>query len=375
MKPAVVSSHFPLWLPSIARTSGRFFRTLGIVALAGMLSMQFTLFATAQGSERPIISVDNATDIVHLAEVEVTDWVGTVAFSPDGSHLISDRGDPSMVYWSLDDLTPLGEPLVGHSRAVTSLALSPDGTLLASAGEEGAIRFWDAVTREPLTEPLSDHQGGVSNVAFSPDGSRLASFGYDANLILWDTASLTIVANEILESPGDWSCELAFSPDGNLLATSGETGVIHLWDAATLEPVADLEGHSGWSCAKAFSPDGTILATGDSGRGLLIFWDVATHEMIGEPLPAHPGQNFFSLTFSPDGTILASSGSGGFRLWDVASKEPLNILPKTPPRAGNFILTSTGTLAFSPDGTLLAAGLGSSNPSGEVHLWGIDEPE
>ena len=324
------------------------------------------------------ITVENAASITHLVGVEVVDWVLAVTFSPDGSHLVSDLGDPSIVFWNIDNLTPLGEPLVGHTEAITSVVFSPDGTLLASAGfgDDRTIRFWDVDTREPLGPALTGHEGGIFNAVFSPDGTRLASFGWDGNLILWEVASQAVVANAMLDGHGEWSCEVKFSPDGSLLATGGENGVIHLWDSSTLELVADLEGHSDWSCAKAFSPDGSILATGDSSsRGQLIFWDVADKEMIGEPVSAHAGQNFFSLAFSPDGSLLASGGSSGFHLWDVASQEQLMRFPMTPSRQGRFSLSSTGALAFSPDGTLLAAGLGSSNPSGEVHLWGVSDTE
>ena len=359
--------------------AGRFLAAVGAVAVAGALLAQITLFAIAQISGRSAITVENAASITHLVEVEVTDWVGTVTFSPDGSYLISDRGDPSIVYWNLEDLTPLGEPLVGHAEAVNSLTLSPDGTLLASSGEEGTLRFWNVETREPLTEALTVHEGGINNVTFGPDGTRVASFGWDGNLILWDAATQTVLANETLDGHGDWSCEARFSPDGSLLATSGANGVIHLWDAGTLELVADLEGHTDWSCAKAFSPDGSILATGDSSsRGQLIFWDVATREMIGNPRNAHPSVNFFSMAFSPDGSLLASGGSNGFHLWDVASQNRLTELamrPSPSPLQGFMYMDSTSSLEFSPDGTLLAAGLGTSAVGGEVHLWGIEPAE
>lgn len=38
---------------------------------------------------------------------------------------------------------PLGDPLTGHTDWVNSVAFSPDGTTLAPGPSDGTIRFWD----------------------------------------------------------------------------------------------------------------------------------------------------------------------------------------------------------------------------------------
>jgi WD40 repeat protein len=327
-----------------------------------------------------------------------TDWVTSVAFSPDGHRVATASWDKTVRLWNSDTGQPDGQPLTGHTGRVVSVAFSPDGHRLASAGEDRTVRLWDAGTGQPIGQPLTGHTDWVTSVAFSPDGHRLASASNDKTVRLWnpDTGQPvgtplighTDGVNSVAFSPDGhrlasasndktvrlWNPDtgqpvgqpltgtsevysVAFSPDGHRLASASNDKTVRLWNPDTGQPVGTpLIGHTDGVNSVAFSPDGHRLATASWDKTVRL-WNSDTGQPVGTPLIGHTGR-VFSVMFSPDGHRLASVGDDDtVRIWNPDAGQPF---------AGHS--QGVTSVAFSPDGHRLA----SASFDGTVRVWSAD---
>ncbi|MEE0888922.1 MAG: hypothetical protein U0L57_01780, partial [Bacteroidales bacterium] len=66
-----------------------------------------------------------------------------------------------------------------------SVAFSPDGTKIISGSvDDATVKIWDANTGECL-KTLKEHLDSVWSVAFSPDGTKIISGSADYTIKIW----------------------------------------------------------------------------------------------------------------------------------------------------------------------------------------------
>jgi WD40 repeat protein len=160
-------------------------------------------------------------------------------------------------------------PNIPHSEGVTSVAFSPDGTRVLSGSQDSTLKLWDAASGQ-LIRTFEGHTESVLSVEFSPDGTRLLSHSQDGTHKLWDAA--TGQAIRTLKS------RPLFSPDGTQLLSvvrrrssfSNEPfwddQFWELRDAASGQLIHTFETPSVGNISVAFSPDGARLLLGSYDR-------------------------------------------------------------------------------------------------------------
>ena len=220
--------------------------------------------------------------------------------------------------------------LVGHDDGVHGVAFSPDGSLLLTASQDGTARLWRVSSGEEVHK-LVAHDGAVQGASFSPDGRRVATCGFEGKVMVWDAQGGDLLAvMDVGGTAAAW--RVAFLPDGSVLSAHSD-GVLRRWDVGREALSGALRGHRGSVRALAVSRDGRRAVSG-ADDGELIMWDLESGRSLWQATwNTAPGGGsgapaiVTDLCLSPDdavvyGAALARTGQA----WDAATGQHVRTL-------------------------------------------------
>ena len=286
--------------------------------------------------------------------------VYTVAFSPDGRHIVSGSQDNTLRLWDAATGQAIGEPWRGHEKmGIVAVTFSPDGKQVISVDGDGILLLWDAATGQAIRKPWHGHEIGGLAVAFSPDGTQIV--GGHQDVCLMDTATGQAIGNPWHGHKKGLNA-VAFSPDGKRVISGGGDKILHLWDVASGKVIgAPWQGHESAVTAVAFSPDGKLVVSGSEDHTLR-FWNIATGEVLSKRWHEHEKRGWFTaVAFSPDGkSVVSGSKDKTLRLWDVATGQAVG-------ESWYGHEKEVTAVAFSPDGKSVVSG----SQDKTLRLWDV----
>ena len=306
--------------------------------------------------------------------------------SPDGKTLVTfentnlhnlDKVDPTLLPMRVIDISAgrgVGS-LFGFSDYAADVAFTSDGSKLVSVHQNGDIYVWDMATWKVLKTFQTPLFGNVQ-IRMFPDNKRILTLlaNIPQHFVVVDTESGAITQTlgthfdsfldfqtNYTKFPAMGDIQFAgfgLSPDGSLLATSSYNDEVRLWTVADNHYQVVREKSEQFAQFNirqlAFMPDGKDLIYYDLSDKKTHIWDIAAKS---EKAALAVGSDSFAL--SPDGTMMA---------WATREKDKPNtvsIAPVDAPDKASVILTLPDGLevaprvtwvAFTPDGKQVVVG-------------------
>ena len=302
----------------------------------------------------------------------------SVAFHPDGRHLLSGGEDHTVRQWDAETGHEVGEPMKMGSK-VYAIAVSTDHKWIVSGnfrttsvwgakthqkvievGEparsctvevdvhpdsskfaagryyEQSVTIWDITTGKQLLGPL-EHDSALVGVKFSPSGHQIAAAS-QRSIRVFDSRNGNQLTSISIRMP-TWApmTPLAWSSDGQRIFTASQDRKLRSFDVATGSQLAESEVHNKYDVASIALPTGNGKFISTFADTLISFWDTSTFTRIGPVIKDTKGAR--SIAISLDGNYLATGGGSG----KVTVRNLSGVLPES---YGPF---NVSTIAFTSD--------------------------
>jgi len=320
--------------------------------------------AAVETAEAARKKAEEAVQSARQAATAAEKAVRAVAFSPDGSTVVT-AGDDQLIHtWSAENGAAF-DVLKGHQAAITALAFAPNGELVSTAGD-GATLSWNIAPGWKLERTIGTGNAGspltdrVNALAFTPDGKQLATGSGEPSrggeLKLWNATTGQFV-RDFPKVHSDSVLSLEFSPDGKFLASGAADKMARVTELATGKIVRGFEGHTHHVLGVSWSADGRTLATAGAD-GMVKIWDFTTGDRK-KNIEGYDKEVTAVRFVGATANLLTSSGDNKVRLVGLDGKE-VRVFPEV----ADFMESA----AVSADGKLVVAG----GEDSVLRIWNAD---
>ena len=274
--------------------------------------------------------------------------VTCIAFSSDGTSLVSGSNDQTIKLWDIQT-GGIIKTFFGHKCSVLSVSISADSTTIASGYHYEPICLWNIQAGE-CSHTIQQY----GHVMFSPkDPQHLVSIS-NWKVWQWDTSGCQI-------RPPFYGSRVAFSSDGAQFVSCFEENItVHNSSSGDIITEFQVDGDFDQWC---FSPDNRLVAIAVDKT--VHCWDIITSEpRLVETLIDHT-KKITSLIFSSPTTLVSASEDDSVKIWQIGAQStdlPLDDLQST-----SLPLVSIKSVSLqSKEGMAITVDLG-----GVIKVWDI----
>ena len=255
---------------------------------------------------------DNSTYQLKGFLANHSNWIKDVAFSLDGTKIISVSTDHLVNIYDLNTTT-LVRQLSGHSSPINTLAIHPTSPIIYSADTSGLVFAWSLEEVKELWQ-LQAHDAIINDIVASE--TLLVTASHEKDIKIWD-----IQTRELLSTLSEHTLSvqsLAISDDGNTLISGSKDTTIKIWDLKTFTLLRSVQAHNSDIYTLDINHKGDSFASGSSDSTVKI-WDLQTGENL-HSMVAH--KSFvFDVKFAYNDTMLLSAGSDNtIKIWDTQNR-------------------------------------------------------
>ena len=239
--------------------------------------------------------------------------VTAVAIDPGGKRVASAGDDHAIRLFDASTMQPQRQ-LVGHTDWIKSIAFSPDGQTLVSGGNDGKIIFWRVDDGKQLK--AIQHPMAIARLSFHPQGKGLAVVGFGPQMFVYDLSKPEWEARRISCPCSDMRA-VCYSADGKRLAASGRNGVVRVWDVDTLRATHTHKSHARRVRDLIFLGERVVSVSED--RSVHVW---ALNDSNGSFRLQAPTKLMTIAAYGPQ-RIVTGGSDNRLRFWDLSSRKEI----------------------------------------------------